>query len=302
MTLRVATSLSIASLLAAPPLCAQQLTPRIFWPAPRGTEIIVAGYAHSAGDVVVDPSLPLTGVDSRIHTGVVAYQQTIALAGRTANVQFELPYVDGSVSGMVGGVAIGRDVSGIGDFAATLSVNLMGAPSMTAAEFQALRASPRPVLGGSIKLVAPTGRYDPDRLVNIGTNRWAARVQVGYIRPLSDRWLTELTLGTWFFEDNTEFLGETREQEPIAAFNVHLVRRLAPGFWTSLDFNYYAGGRTTISGSESADFQRNSRVGFTVAYPVNNRHLLKASYSLGAVTQSGGDYDKLDISYVYRIN
>jgi hypothetical protein len=294
-------ALAVAFLLVATPAPAQQLTPRAFWPAPRGTAVVVGGYALSAGDIVVDPSLPVTGTDSRIHTAVVAYQQTISLAGRTANVQVELPYVDGKVRGVVQGVDIGRNVSGAGDLAGTLSVNLIGAPSMTAAEFQQLRASPGPILAASIKFVAPTGQYEPDRLVNIGTNRWATRLQLGYIRPLSERWLAELTLGTWFFQDNDKFLGETREQEPIAAFNVHLVRRLGPGFWTSLDLNYYAGGRTTISGAKSADFQRNSRVGFTVAYPFNSRHLLKASYSRGAVTESGGDYDTLELSYVYRL-
>jgi hypothetical protein len=80
---------------------AQDLTPRTYWPAPKGTQLFVFGYAHQSGDVVTDPSIPITGVDSRIDSAVLAFQQTIDLFGRTGNIQFELPYVDGTTTGMV---------------------------------------------------------------------------------------------------------------------------------------------------------------------------------------------------------
>jgi len=108
-------------------------------------------------------------------------------------------------------------------------------------------------------------------------------------------------VGAWFFEDNNEFLGETREQEPIGAVDVSLIRRLGPGFWTSLDLNYYLGGRTIITGNRSADFQRNARAGMTLAYPFRRRHAIKMSYSTGVVTESGGDYQTIGLSYAYLI-
>ena len=64
---------------------AQELTPRTYWPAPKGTRLFIFGYAHQTGDVVTDPSIPITGVDSRIDSAVLAYQQTIDLFGRTGN-------------------------------------------------------------------------------------------------------------------------------------------------------------------------------------------------------------------------
>jgi len=281
---------------------AQDLTPRAYWPAPKGTKVLVLGYAHQTGDIVTDPSLPITGVDSRIDSGVVVYQQTISLFGRTSNLQLELPYVDGTTTGQVGNQAGRRDVSGVGDFAATLSINLLGAPSMTPGEFQELRRNPRPILGASVKVIVPSGEYEADKLINIGTNRWAVRAKLGYTQPLNEKWLMEFAFGAWFFEDNDEFLGETREQTPIGAFDFSLIRRFSPGFWASLDLNYYVGGRTTISGTQSADFQRNSRVGVTLVYPLKRRHAIKASFSNGVVTESGGDFQTIALSYVYVIN
>jgi len=281
---------------------AQDLTPRTYWPAPKGTKVLVLGYAYQSGDVVTDPSLPISGVDSRINAGVIAYLQTISLLGRTSNLQVELPYVDGRTTGSLLDVARQRDISGLGDIKATLSINLVGAPSMTRADFQELRKSPRPIVGASITILAPTGEYEADKLINIGTNRWAVRAKLGYILPLSPKWLMELAIGAWFFEDNDEFLGETREQEPIGAVDVSLIRRFSPGFWASLDLNYYLGGRTIISGSESADFQRNSRAGVTLVYPLKRRHVIKASFSNGVATESGGDYWTIGLTYLYVIN
>jgi hypothetical protein len=280
---------------------AQDLTPRTYWPAPKGTRLLVLGYAHQTGDVVTDPSIPITGVDSRIDSAVLAYQQTIDLFGRTGNLQFEVPYVDGTTTGMVSDEPGRRDVSGLGDIAATLTINLLGAPSLTPADFQALRQAPRPILGASIKLLAPTGEYDADRLINIGTNRWAVRLQLGYIQPLSPKWLLEMSAGAWFFQDNDEFLGMTREQDPIGALNFHVVRRFSPGFWASLDLNYYLGGHTTVGGERSADLQRNSRLGLSLAYPFRGRHAVKLGISEGVVTESGGDYRTITLNYVYRI-
>ena len=46
---------------------AQELTPRAYWPAPYGTKIALLGYKYSFGDILTDPSLPFSGVDSKIH-------------------------------------------------------------------------------------------------------------------------------------------------------------------------------------------------------------------------------------------
>lgn len=280
---------------------AQDLTPRTYWPAPKGTRLLIFGYAQQTGDVVTDPSIPITGVDSTIDSAVLAYQQTIDLFGRTGNLQFEVPYVDGTTTGMVSDVPGRRDVSGFGDVAATLTINLLGAPSMSPVEFQQLRTNPRPILGASIKIVAPTGEYEADKLINIGTNRWAMRFRLGYVRPLTPKWLLEMSAGAWFFQDNDEFLGETRRQDPIGALNFHLVRRFKPGFWASLDLNYYVGGHTTVGGERNADLQRNSRLGLSVAYPFKRKHAVKLGISEGVVTESGGDFRTITLNYVYRI-
>jgi hypothetical protein len=281
---------------------AQELTPRAYWPAPDGTKFLVAGFAHSTGDIITDPSLPVVGVDSRINTTVLAYRQTLGFAGRTSTLQIELPYVDGNTSGTVSGLQVDREFGGLGDLAVTWDVNLAGAPSMTTAEFMAFRRNPSPLLAASIKVVAPTGEYETEKLINISSNRWAAKGKLGYLRPIRGIWVLELGAGAWFFGDNDEFLGQTRQQEPVGAFDLSVVRRFRPGFWASIDTNYYVGGRTVVGGTKRADLQRNSRIGISLAYPLAGRHGIKLGYSTGAVTEAGGDFENFLLNYIYRLD
>jgi hypothetical protein len=174
---------------------AQELVPRFYWPAPKGTKVVVAGYTHSSGDVLMDPSLPLYGVDSRINTAFFAYLQTFSLWGRTTNVVAELPYSWGTTKGILVADQAQRNFSGLNDSGRTLAINLLGAPTMTPADFQELRANPHPILGASVKVLALTGQYDKGRLINVGANRWAARAELGSVVSLKRKWLLELEAG-----------------------------------------------------------------------------------------------------------
>jgi hypothetical protein len=277
---------------------AQDLSPRFYWPAPKGTKVVVLGFSYTYGDVLMDPSLPLDGVDSRTSTGFFAYMQTFSLLGRTANVVVELPYSWGTTEGFLFGLPAQRDFCGLNDLGVTLAVNLLGAPSMTLSEFQALRAIPHPILGASVKVLAPTGHYDEDRLINVGANRWAFRPELGFVIPLRPKWLAEFETGAWFFGDDDEFLPGTREQKPIFSAEVHLVRRFKPGFWASIEANYYIGGQQTIGGDQLVDVQRNARIGGTLVVPFRGRHAIKVGYSNALVTEFGNDFRQFLMSYI----
>ncbi len=288
----------LGSWLAPRTAGAQELVPRAYWPAPQGTNVLSLGYQYTFGDIVTDPSLPVVGVDSRIHYGLLGYQRTVGLLGRTANAQLSLPYSSAYTEGTYLGLPVSRDVAGLGDVRLRVSVNLRGAPAMTPQQFHVLAQNPTTLVGVSLLVQAPTGRYDADRLVNLGTNRWSLKPALGVIHPFSRGWMLEFELGGWFFGDNDDFLGQTRKQDPILSTEMHLVRQFDTGVWASLDANFYTGGRTTIGKDRKADLQRNSRFGATVLWPFRRGHALRGTYSTGVVTESGGDYDAFSISYV----
>jgi len=125
---------------------AQELNPRAYWPAPEGTNVLVIGYQRSSGDIVTDPSLPLTGVDSTIDYLQVSYQRTIKLFGRSSNLQLNLPASDGHTEGFVAGEFRTRDTRGAADARIRLSINLKGAPSLDRAAFRELTQQPRTII------------------------------------------------------------------------------------------------------------------------------------------------------------
>ena len=278
---------------------AQELVPRAYWPTPNGTNVFIVSYQRSTGDIVTDPSLPLTGVDSDIDYLQLSYQRTFNLAGRTATMQLSVPYSSGETTGLLDGAPHRRDTAGVGDVRVRLSYNLKGAPSMDAAEFRALRDAPRTIVGASLVVQAPSGDYEADKVINVGTNRWSVKPAIGVIWPMHPKWLFEFEVGAWFFGDNDDFLNHTRQQDPILSTEVHLVRRLRRGFWASLDANFYVGGRTRIDEQEQANLQRNSRIGATVVYPLTRGHAVRSSYSTGIVTETGGDFEMFTLSYLY---
>jgi len=280
-------------------ISAQELAPRAYWPAPNGTNVLVLGYQYSSGDIVTDPTLTITGGKSNINFAQLSYQRTLSLFGRTTNMQFNLPYTRGSAEGFVDGEFRSRHLSAMADARVRLSVNFRGAPTMDAAGFQALRAKPRTIIGASVLVQAPTGGYESDKLINAGTNRWAMKPAIGVIWPVRPTWLLEFELGGWFLGDNDNFLGATRQQDPILSGEFHLVKRIRPGFWASIDVNYYAGGRTTVDQAERADSQQNSRIGATAVFPFKGRQAIRVAISTAIVTESGGDFESFSLNYVY---
>jgi hypothetical protein len=278
---------------------AQELAPRAYWPAPVGTNVALLSYQRNSGDILIDPSLPITGVESEIDYLQVGYQRFFGLFGRTAAAQLSLPYADGFTEGMVEDTFQRRNTTGFTDARLRLMINLRGAPAMDASGFQALRADPQTIIGASLLIQAPTGAYDSDRLINLGANRWAVKPALGMIVPLRPTWLFEIEVGAWFFGDNDDFLGETRKQDPILSTEIHLIKRIRPGFWASLDANYYTGGETRIGDEFRDDLQRNARAGFTLVFPIRRRHALRAGFSTGISTRSGGDFEMYSLTWAY---
>ncbi len=287
-----------AAILVSLESTAQELSPRVYWPTPVDTQVLTVGYSYMSGDIIPDRSLPLTGVDSNINSIHLGYRRTLNLWGRTANITFEAPYIDGTTVGTrEGELNLEREYSGVGDVAATLSVNILGAATMDKQEFRQMLGSFRHLFGVSVKLVAPTGKYDSKRLINVGANRWAMRAEVGYIAVLKSKWILETSLGVWFFEDNDNFLGVSKQQKPVMTLQAHLIHRFRPGLWASLDMNYYQGGRSTIGGRRLDDLQRDSKIGATLVFPFATRHAIKLGYTKGSINDSDESFDVFLASY-----
>ena len=273
---------------------AQELEPRAYSVSPYGVNFVVVSYGRSTGDISFDASLPFEDVTATINTMGVGYLRSLNILGRSANIGVSLPVIGGSIQGFVAGEFAQGTRRGFGDPRFRFAMNLIGAPAMSASEFPGYEQNT--TLGFSVSVVSPGGQYDSTRLVNLGSNRWAFKPELGLSKRLG-RWYVDVYGGVWLFTENTDFVGQVRRQSPIGSSQLHLAYTIRPGMWVAFNANFFTGGRTEVEGIQNFDFQRNSRVGATLSLPLNRRQSLKFSASTGASSTVGADFDAFAVGY-----
>jgi len=280
------------------PVCAQDLEPRAYTNIPRGINFVVAGYSYMSGGVLFDPAVPLENAKININGSLLAYARSLNIAGLSGKFDMIVPYAWLSGSADFQGQTISRDVSGLADARLRMSVNFIGAPSLPISGFKDYKQDL--VIGASLQVYVPTGQYDPDKLVNIGTHRFSFKPELGISKTLGHLVL-ELTGGAAFYTTNHDFYGgKTRSQAPIGSLQGHVNYNFTPGIWAAVDGTYYWGGHTTLDGVEGNDLQKNSRLGLTFALPLNLHHSLKFTFSTGVSTRTGTDFTAVGVYWQYR--
>jgi hypothetical protein len=278
---------------------AQDLSPRAYVITPVDSNVVVVNYSHLEGGVEFNGSVPITGAEANINVPLLSYYHSFELLGRSANVSLAEPYGWGEFKGTVADVPRSAERSGFLDTYARLSVNLIGGPAMEPGEFLKWRQTV--LLGASLTIVAPTGQYDPTRLVNWGSNRWGFKPEIGYSQRFG-HWLVDAYAAGWFFTDNPQYYPgmNTQTEAPVGAVEAHLSYDFRPGVWVSLDANYWWGGETSLNGiGNLATNQKNSRVGATAAFRITQHQSIKLSFSDGAYISYGGNYRNITLAWQY---
>ena len=290
--------LFVALTLGTVPVLAQSLEPRAYNNIPVGLNFLILGYGYSNGNVLLDPSVPIENAAVETHGFFLAYARSLDLWGKSAKFDFLLPGACVSGSARVAGLLRDREVCGTADPHFRLSVNLWGAPALQLKDFARYRQDT--IVGVSLQISPPLGQYDTDRLLNIGTSRWAFKPEVGLSKAVG-KYLLEITTGATFFSDNDRFHGgQERQQDPIYAIQGHVVYHFNHKFWGALNANYFWGGRTRVGSVEGNDLQENSRFGLTASYRLNRSHSIKCFGSTGVFTRTGSDFETIGFAWQYN--
>jgi hypothetical protein len=284
---------------------AQELAPRAYVITPSQVNVVTVTWSFYDGSINYNGSLPVSDAVGSYQVPSLTYYRSFSLFGRSANAVASLPYGRGTFDGTVTGAGLRLYRSGLLDSVYRLSVNLMGGRAMPIREFS--RWKQKTLLGVSVKVVPPTGQYDPTKLINWGTNRWSFKPELGYSRRFRTLVLDSYA-GAWFFTSNSDFWSRniyysgtrTQSQSPIGAFEGHLSYDIKPRLWISLDGNYWFGGETSISGvKNSLSKESNSRLGGTFSMPITKHQSIKVSYSNGTYIRFGGNYQNVSAAWQY---
>jgi hypothetical protein len=283
------------------PVWAQDLSPRAYVITPLNANAVIMSNSFYRGNVLFDGAAPITGATGTYNVQVLGVYHSFDFVGRSANVNAALPYAVGSFRGDVAGVPHQIYRSGLVDLTARVSVNLRGGPSMPIEEFRKWRQ--KTLLGVSLKVLAPTGQYDPTKLVNWGANRWAFKPEVGYSKRRRNL-LIDCYAGAWFYTKNLQSYSppvpRPQTEQPIGSFEGHVSYDVKPRLWFSLDGNYWFGGVTSLSGIANPNTrQTSSRIGLTASIPVSRHQSVKISYNDGAYIRFGGNYQSVSVAWQY---
>ena len=262
-------------------------------------------YSYYTGNLLFDGTVPITGATASTSVPVITFYHAFNFFGRSANFTASLPYSVGNYKGTVVGAEKHLYRSGLLDSTFRLSVNLKGGPAMAPQEFAIWKQ--KTIIGVSLKILAPTGQYDPTKLINLGTNRWAFKPEIGYSHRWG-HWVIDAYAAAWFYTTNPEFFShneffpgtQSQSENPVAAFEGHLSYDVRARFWMSLDANFWHGGETSLNGVPNPQtIQNNSRIGATLSIPITKHQSLKFSYNNGAYINYGGNYQNASVAWQY---
>jgi len=295
---RLISFIAVAAVLlsSAGRLAAQELEPQTLSNTATGINLVGIGLGYSRGNVLLDPSLPIENLDGDLFYGVLRYLRSFGLLGRSAKFSALVPFTSGEWDGELEGLPATRSANGFGDLRLNLDWGFYGAPAMNRTEMRSYRQ--KTIVGGSIRVIVPTGDYDSSELINLGSNRWSARGEIGVSRPFG-AWKLEALAGVWLYGKNDNFVGLEQEQENMYIVKGHAIYSFRPGFWIGLGAGYGNGGRTKINGVPRDNRQENWRFGATISYPINIRHGIGVTLGSGINRGAGGDFDTIAVVYQY---
>jgi hypothetical protein len=331
---------ALALLAAAGRAPADDVEPRRWTPLPIGTTVVGVGVIRGRGDVGFDPVLKVEDATVKVTTTVVSLLRAFDLFGKSARVDVRLPQQHAHWQGLLDGEPRTVDRRGLADPSVRLAVDFSGAPALSGKAFNAYRAAHpvNTVVGAALTLSLPLGEYQEDKLLNLGTNRFAIQPQLGVVHTRGP-WSYELTGSVAFFTDNNHFLvnqthlpptlcnllislwqlhgykcanplilldrrgkmGQTRRQDPVLLLQAHTVYTAPRGWWVSLGAAYDWGGRSTVEGVVKDDYREDLLYGISAGLAINRQLSVQIAYVANRTqTMVGSDTDNVALGVSVR--
>ena len=280
----------------------QELVPRRWSHLPMDTNFGGAGYAFTKADISTDPVLRLEDVELEMHTIALSYIRTFELLEKSFRVDITIPFQNGEWTGLLDGKRASARRRGMADPIVRLAVSLFGGPPLKGKEFAKYRATIKQetIVGAGLAVHLPLGQYYEGKLLNLGSNRFTIRPQLGVVHQRGN-WTAELTGSIWFFTDNDSFFnGRQREQDPLYTMQGHLIYTVHPRFWVSMSGGLGYGAESTVDDVAKDDEQRNVAWALSTGYSLTRQFGLKFAYvGIRDRSDTGVDSDTLIMGVSY---
>jgi len=295
---RLSWAIAAAVLCSPRALHAQFTDPRTYSNSPVGFSQVELDYGYAKADASVDSSLVVDGAKLELNVGTLSYTRGFSLLRRLAWAQATVSLA--SLAGSLAGTSLSRSVTGTGDASLQLATLLTGGPALSVAEFT--RYEPTTTCGLSLTITAPTGKYDADRLLNLGSDRWSFKPELAISHPFGSgrSWVVDAYFNLSFFTDNTTYHArEILRQEPLMGIEGHLSRSIGSSFVASLDTRYAFRGRTLVDGEDQNNSQQGFVLGSEAAWSPSSRSTITLLFAKALVHKNAPDYTGVGVKVTY---
>jgi len=276
---------------------AQDLEPRAYANLPKDANVVVGSYGFMKGDVVTEPTLPVSDFVISSNNFAIGYMHTFGVKNKLARVQVALPYVLMDGKATVSGAPITGNRNGFGDMRIRLGINILGSPALEKKDFTQFEQ--KTIFGISVVASVPTGLYYSDKRINIGANRWGFKPEVGVSKRFKHVY-AEVYSGVWFYTSNDEFLiDKDLQQDPVLSFQAHASYFFKNQMWIGFNINWFSGGKIIVDDLPAGSVINSSRIGLTWSVPVARMQSVKLQMNTGTFKDIGLNYDSVSLAYQY---
>lgn len=277
---------------------AQEMEPRSYAVVPTGLHAMALSFTYSSGNVVTEGSSPVQDLNVTNKVINLGYVQTFTFFGKLARIAVGTPYGFLNGSAKFQGADTSGSRTGFYDGRIKFGVNLFGSPALPPQQFQKFQE--HTVFGVSIVISVPIGQYYPAKLINLGSNRWGFKPELG-LSHREGRLFYEIYGGVWMYTQNSDYFKAYHQNENVLlSFQMHVDYTFKHGKYLALNGGYAEGGETYLNGIAQNDQERNWRIGATFSAPVFNKHQsIKIMVNTGIATKAGQNYTALTLVYQY---
>jgi hypothetical protein len=265
---------------------------------PVGVNQIETDYAFVHGNASIDTSLVIEGANLDVNQGTIAYTHYFGLFHRLTWVEATVPVAH--LSGAINGTDVHGSSTGTGDSGYTLAMLVKGGPTLNTTQFDSYK--PTTIVGASVAVTAPTGLYDPDKILNLGSDRWSVKPEIALSQPFGpgQKWQLDAYANAYFYTDNTAYRGrEILRQQPLTGMEEHISYSFNDSLWISSDTRYSFRGATVIDGVDQNNTQHNLIVGSEMKLSMNARHSLLVEFAKAVIHHNSPGVIGLAVKYDY---
>ncbi|QTA81420.1 MetA-pathway of phenol degradation domain-containing protein [Desulfonema limicola] len=259
-----------------------------YWAAPPGTKVMAVYYRHiSANELNADGSEISSDIGLSANIGILRPIYYTKIGSFTIDPQALIIFGDQNL-----------DTTNIGGSEVTASG--FGDPIIAATMWLINKPESKTWLGFTPFITIPLGDYDNNKGLNMGTNRWAFKTELGFSKGF-DKLFTELTANVEFFTDNDD-LGAaslTMEQDPVFTLEGRIGYDLSDAFFISADYFYHNGGETTVDEIEQNDEKDDHALQLTLGFWLNKSFQVLLQYRNDFEVQNGLNTNTFGTRFLY---